>query len=79
MRRYRCHKVVEAAEIVQHGDGFVLVRHENGAETRVSVPETFMARGEPSNGDFLVRYLPDNYLSWSPRKAFLDGYSPEDA
>jgi len=75
MDRYKSHKIVEAAEIVQHGDEFVVVRGADGVEQTIAVPENFAARGEPSNGDYLVRYLPDGYLSWSPRAAFEDGYT----
>jgi len=32
------------------------------------------ARGRPSDGDYLVRYE-DGYLSWSPKKAFENGYT----
>jgi len=37
------------------------------------VPENFSARGTPEVGDYLVRYE-GGYLSWSPAKAFEDGY-----
>jgi hypothetical protein len=77
MQKYRSHKVVEAAPIIMHTDGLVVVRNADGTEEHVKVPEDFGARGEPSNGDYLVRYQPDGYLSWSPKAAFEDGYAPE--
>jgi hypothetical protein len=82
MRRYRSHKVVEAApihgisgvnaevpfvDILTPGDAIV-------AGYRVEVPGNFFARGNPSPGDYLVRYE-DGYLSWSPKQAFEDGYT----
>lgn len=77
MKKYRSHKVVEAAPIVMHTDDLVIVRNADGTEEHVAVPDDFGARGGPSNGDYLVRYQPDGYLSWSPKKAFEDGYTPE--
>jgi hypothetical protein len=35
----------------------------------------FFGRGSPAVGDYLVRYEPEGYLSWSPKKAFEDGYT----
>ena len=75
MKRYQSHKIVEAAPIIQHGDDFVVTRDDAGNEHRVHVGEAFFARGEPCNGDYLVRYLPDGYLSWSPKDKFEDGYA----
>lgn len=83
LRTYRCHKIVQAGEIKsleqQEGsDGkTATVRHavlEDGS--RYGSKELF-ARGTPAVGDFIVIY-DDGYVSWSPRKAFLDGYSPID-
>lgn len=85
LRKYRCHKVVQAAEIkaleempntIQPG-GETILRHavlEDGS--RYGSKELF-SRGTPAVGDFIVIY-DDGYISWSPRKAFLDGYSPID-
>lgn len=79
--RYRSHKVVEAAEIlrVAQTSGYVVIGPGEKPE-KVATPEGFFSRGAPNSGDFLVRYQPDGYLSWSPRAAFLEGYTaePED-
>lgn len=40
----------------------------------VTVPAGVFARGMPANGDYLVVYE-GNYVSWSPKKAFEEGYS----
>lgn len=81
MRKYRSHKVVEASEISAidkgtertHGDvvnyGITTVSGEN-----FEVPASFYARGMPKGRSYLVRYE-DGYLSWSPAKAFEDGYT----
>lgn len=81
MLRYRCHKLVEAAPIIGWFDPNAItaqgphVTVGSGANTEtVNVPNTFFARGIPAVGDYLVRYE-DGYLSWSPKKAFEDGYS----
>lgn len=77
---WRSHKVVHAAPIAEFKpskDGgsspvcFVIVGTDQHA---VGVPENFAARGAPQPGDFLVVYE-DGYKSWSPRVAFLDGYT----
>ena len=86
---WRSHKVVRAAEIVSiednesydpaaDADGLLAVRMMavaigNGEIRAVSVPSLVFARGIPKPQDFLVVY-DDGYVSWSPRKAFLEGY-----
>lgn len=85
LRKYRCHKVVQAAEIkaleempntVQPG-GPNQLRHailEDGSRYGGDI---FAREKKPVVGDFIVIY-DDGHISWSPRKAFLDGYSPID-
>lgn len=83
MRKYRSHKIVEAAPIllshIVFGDkvggsaGMNYVEIESSE--RVTVPPSFFSRGTPATGDYLVRYE-DGYLSWSPKKAFEEGYDP---
>lgn len=81
MRRWQSHKIVEAEPItsfadtitnksVTAGEGINAYRHE--------VPENFFGRGKPEIGDYLVRYdtgKDTEYLSWSPRQAFEEGYT----
>jgi hypothetical protein len=83
LRRYRCHKIVQAGEIkaIEKSEGGqgeeAYVRHavlENGSRFG---SKALFARGVPAVGDFIVVY-DDGYVSWSPKKAFLDGYSPID-
>lgn len=88
--RYRSHKVVEAAEIFaaefeEDGGGAVAIRPTSGPNI-IPVPPGFQRKpgdllaAMQSGGAVLVRYQPDGYLSWSPMRAFLDGYTlePED-
>jgi hypothetical protein len=81
--RYRSHKVVEAApiaaaELKADGSGKVAI----GDGTVIEVPPGFQRKpgdllsAVESTGAVLVRYS-DGYLSWSPRAAFLEGYTPE--
>ena len=76
MKRYRSHKIVEAAQIdgwfapgSATPSGGVIVAGED-----ILAPPGFFARGNPHPGDYLVRYE-DGYLSWSPKKAFEEGYT----
>jgi hypothetical protein len=77
----RSHKVVEAAiiraaEFNEDGSGKVAIRLENDETRIVSVPAGFVRPGHvPEEGDVLVRYQPDGYLSWSPRSKFDNGYT----
>lgn len=80
---YISHKRVQAAEILSigfyftNGDG-ALMRHLDvsigGVAHTVDVTDKVFARGAPVPGDYLVKYE-DGYISFSPRKAFLDGYA----
>lgn len=76
LRKWRCHKVVEAARIVEYHavgkPGHRRLVLEGAIE--IDVPFAFTARGNPAIGDFFVRYE-DGYESWSPAKAFEDGYT----
>jgi hypothetical protein len=79
MREYVCHKRVKAARVVgpigPEVDGMCDVPCEDG--TRVADAAVF-ARGVAQPGDYLVQYE-DGYVSWSPRKAFEDGYTLAEA
>lgn len=89
MQRYKCHKVVEAAQISaaifkEDGSGRVVVVGDGPTDDRTfDVPAGFKRpnagpKMNPNGGDYLVKYE-DGYLSWSPRAVFEDGYSPEAA
>lgn len=74
MKKYKCHKIVEAASItkVQQFDTPLIV--VEGWEV-IDVPKDFFGRGVPRKGDYLVRYEPDGHLSWSPKDVFEKGYA----
>lgn len=74
MKRYKCHKIVEAAKIV------AAERNAKGEPWRV-VCDDHSTNLVASNAGiteedkgYLVRYS-DGYTSWSPTKAFEEGYS----
>jgi len=77
MPLYQCHKKVHALEIKEVRPAYtdlLLVFMEAGYAPKLIKPAVF-ARGLPVPGDFYVVYE-DGYESISPRKAFLDGYTP---
>jgi hypothetical protein len=75
MKKFKCHKVVEAAEIAQVVGTGVSVRTPGGLDL-FDCPELFKRSAGPRPGDFLVRY-DDGYISFSPREAFLAGYTEQ--
>lgn len=80
--KWKCHKEVQADKIVDEGyDGnthAVSLKLESGESIVVRVLSPFWERlppGEKSTvGGYYVRYE-DGYESWSPAKAFEDGYT----
>lgn len=81
--RWRSHKVVQAAPIIEYiaaGDlHCVWVDMGGGRKQQVNVPANFTARGGPIAGDYLVVYDEGQYLSWSPKTTFEDGYHAHGA
>lgn len=79
---YTCHKKVRALEIRSIGNYGVdakgaLWREISFADASfgpISLPEKLFGRSVPMPGDFYVVYE-DGYQSFSPRKAFLEGYT----
>lgn len=75
MDQYKSHKVVKAAEMVkiEHAGirKMAIITLIDGKV--IEIAASFLARGTPKEGDFLVKYS-DDYYSWSPRKVFLSGY-----
>lgn len=73
MKRYQCHKIVEAAKVTaaergpdgvwdcacDDGNVYVVAKHNKVTE---------------ENMGYVVRYE-DGYQSWSPTKSFEDGYT----
>jgi hypothetical protein len=73
MKRYKCHKEVRAAKIAWADPTKDRVGVE-GQESSVDCPPGMFERFVPKPGDYLVQYE-DGYLSFSPKKAFEDGYT----
>lgn len=74
--RWKCHKKVRAAKIVNvlnALDGMLLAL--DGIAEPVRVSFTWMDKHEPVVGGYYVVYE-DGYTSFSPAKAFEDGYTP---
>lgn len=77
LRKWKCHKVVEAAKIasVHHGKLLLEVADGAGGQTEVLISDSWDARHKPQPGGYFVRY-DDGYESYSPAKAFEEGYTP---
>lgn len=80
MPRYRCHKQVWALKIkfidVQYaaeGGGWWITPEESGY-ARFAVSHEYVMKHKPAVGGYYVVY-DDGYQSWSPAKAFEDGYA----
>lgn len=69
MDEFKCHKVVRAAYIIDMDPGTNTLLTRTGT---IQVPMDFI--GERRAPGYLVRYE-DGYLSWSPVKAFEEGYT----
>jgi len=86
LKPFTCHKSVSAAEITSVGnyrtdpslpDGKRLVRSVTLERTvTIELPDAMFVRYVPVPGDFLVVYE-DGYKSFSPRRAFLEGYKAD--
>lgn len=80
LAQWKCHKIVKAGKItaVRAGSGFhgktITVEDVSGAPCEVEMPDTAFSRGDPVIGDYVVIYE-DGYKSWSPAKAFEEGYA----
>jgi hypothetical protein len=75
--QYQCHKVVRAIKIGKIEINFdktaTLFPEEKGWEPFI-VSADYVARARPESGGYFVVYE-DGYESYSPCKAFEDGYS----
>lgn len=72
--RYQCHKIVQAAKIL-------IVLHDQAKTSldldgigAVDVTPEFVTKHNPKAGGYFVVYE-DGYQSFSPAKAFEDGYT----
>jgi hypothetical protein len=72
MPRYKCHKEVWALKI-KYVSGCTITPDEEGYAPFEVEPELYL-RYTPTAGDYYVVYA-DGYKSFSPAKAFEEGYS----
>lgn len=81
MQRYRCHKVVHAGQITAMlpiAGGFrIEYLGTGGIACFVNVKDAWAAKHAAAEaGGYLVVYE-DGFMSYSPKKAFEDGYTKE--
>lgn len=77
MPRYKCHKEVWALKIagIEHpGFGRHLITPAEAGYGKVEVDTSYIQRHAPEVGGYYVVYA-DGYRSYSPAKAFEDGYT----
>jgi hypothetical protein len=75
--KYVSHKEVWAAEIEKidiYDRVTISFKDCKPLNYIISEYDKMVIRYQPTEGDFLIIY-PDGYQSFSPRKAFLDGYT----
>ena len=73
MPRYQSHKRVWALKIAAV-EGH-RITPEDKTFLPIDCPAEMFARGTPEPGDYLVQYEGDGYRSFSPAKAFEEGYT----
>ena len=73
MPRYKCHKIVHALKIKEVVNDSLYF--EEAGYARLIVGGAFMDKHGPHPGGYYVVYE-DGYTSYSPAKAFEDGYTP---
>lgn len=75
---FESHKTVEAYKIVSvmptNDGGKLSLEKRDGSTLRVKVSHAYMLKHEPRAGGYYVKYV-DGYESFSPAKAFEDGYT----
>lgn len=81
LKKYRCHKVVQAAEIAKVSDldaesGYhtLTFASEYGDGDTMPVTQEWVQKHAPVAGGYFVQYE-DGYQSFSPARAFEDGYT----
>ncbi len=79
MPKYKSYKEVWALQIdkvVKHDEDKTYgLSFKEAGYAPIRLPDRMFSRYTPVSGDFYVVYA-DGYQSFSPRKAFLEGYSP---
>lgn len=74
--KYKCHKVVGALKIANVSptpNGGAIIVPTNTRFSSIGVDENYINSHMPHVGGYYVRYA-DGYESFSPAKAFEDGY-----
>lgn len=78
MPRYKCHKEVWALKIQSIGpqgeDGVAMLQPADAGYAAFPVSQEYQQKHKPEVGGYYVVY-DDGYKSYSPAKAFEDGYS----
>lgn len=82
MPKYRCHKEVHALRITEVRQSPAGKEHDGGSWelvvegnfTPITVSHEWYTKHEPKAGGYYVVYA-DNYTSFSPREAFVNGYT----
>jgi hypothetical protein len=75
MPRYQCHKQVHALKIAMiEGPGPWKITPEDARYAAFECPPEMFSRFTPMPGDYYVVY-DDGYKSFSPAKAFEEGYT----
>lgn len=76
--KYRCHKTVQAGRIqMMHwrgADCFISFSEPELAGVEIRLLPAYMAKHDPQVGGYYVLYA-DGYESFSPAKAFENGYT----
>jgi len=74
--QYQSHKIVGALkikEVVTNTDFSTTLYFEDDNYAPFEVDAEYVGKHKPKAGGYYVRYE-DNYESWSPAKAFEEGY-----
>ena len=74
MPKYVSHKTVWALEIASADRLTCKLTFKDNGYAGITLPADMWSRYQPIEGDFYVVY-DDGYKSFSPRKAFLEGYT----
>ncbi len=83
MPKYKCHKVVWALKIAaltdtskpdEETDGSLLLTPADDGYEKFRVDREYVRKHKPTVGGYFVKYE-DGYKSFSPAKAFEDGYT----
>ena len=76
MPLYQCYKKVHALKIkeINNFDGAIVIQPEDHGWASFTVDEYWYEKHEPEAGGYYVVYE-DGYKSYSPAKAFEDGYT----